>query len=322
MDRQSRARWADLLRLARDPLVQANRSLRWVIIVSNVLGTGLLGVGSALVSYAEDTKVLGVTLVGIGVFVVGVAQVLTALTVTTNSGVLVLAEGAVAAHDRARELLDALQERYARATEALERLALISAIGRAQRELVEEAVESPSTSVEKRDATMGYMLDLVLRDVRRLCGIDGDAYSFSIYIPNEAGDRLVPVVNRRPVRSQEQQANSVIDVSFGIIGYAFKKNREYVTGDTTRDQVFEARPERSDDHLRYRSVAAIPIALSADGTRPSGVLVASTDIKDRFVGGSVDYVEPLRVLASMLAIYLAVIQVSDPKENPNEPHER
>jgi hypothetical protein len=284
-----------------------SRVQRSLQVGSSIGGTAFVALGSAAVSYSPDTRIEGVVAVVLGLCL-SAAGVLLALGFTRiTPELLATSFGIVRERDVQAHRCSKLEARNAILLATLERLALLSSIAQLQRGLIEEAITKPPRSREERDAIIGDMLDLLLREKKALFGIANDGYSFAVYVASLGARELIPVVVRRPTRSHERGAmNAGVSVEFGITGHAFRKNREYVCFDTASDGVFEVRIDRSDDGERYRSIAAVPITL-AGAVRPMGVVVASSDVVGRFGGAPYDSIEPLRVLASHLALYFGVV---------------
>jgi GAF domain-containing protein len=123
---------------------------------------------------------------------------------------------------------------------------------------------------------------------------------------------------RRPVRAEEEAEHRSWEPGDGHVGLAFQTRRPIVASDTSDPEashLFDASPpkRRDDDRERYRSIASIPIRLQDE--TPVGVVVATSDIANRFTlrrnddNSARDAVEPLRSLASALAMLIRTTHI-------------
>ena len=224
-----------------------------------------------------------------------------------------LDEGAADAIRRANELADAVEERD-NAIGSLDRdfqwFTRLYAGAAALRDVVERVIASGPGTPDDQKRRLAAMLDVAVSDSAVLFGMDSDRWNFAIYLPNAAGD-LECAACRRPIRAEEEAAHRSWRPGEGHVGIAFQTQREIVAGDTSEPEaqaLFDA-PDglrRSDDRVRYRSIASIPIRLT--GEQPVGILVATSDVPQRFrlnqhdEDNARDTVEPLRVLANALAL--------------------
>ncbi|MEW6435767.1 MAG: GAF domain-containing protein [Pseudomonadota bacterium] len=235
-----------------------------------------------------------------------------------------LDEGAADAIKRANDLADIAEEResdIAALEGDFEWFTRIYATATAFREIVEGSVALPGTA-EDRGRRFAALLDILVAEKAVLFGMDADRWNFAIYLFDAKDGVLACVTCRRPIRAEEEAPHRSWKPGEGHIGIAFQTQREIVASDTAEPEaraLFDA-PEasrRDDDVSRYRSIASIPIRLA--GEAPIGVLAATSDIPGRFwlrqrdEEGARDPVEPLRILASALAL---IVRTADFKGAP------
>jgi hypothetical protein len=186
------------------------------------------------------------------------------------------------------------------------------------REMIEQVLTSGAGTEEEQRKRLGTMLDVLVSDKTVLFGMGDDRWNFAIYLYDKATNQLNCVACRRPVRAEEDAEHRSWTPGDGHVGLAFQTRRPIVASDTSDPEaspLFDASPtmRRDDDRERYRSIASIPIRLEDE--MPVGVVVATSDLPDRFSlrrndhTSARDAVEPLRSLASALAMLIQTSHV-------------
>lgn len=192
------------------------------------------------------------------------------------------------------------------------------ALSQFYRELIEAAFLQGSVTAEVQKSRRATMLDQLLADKRTLMDIGDERWNFAIYLYNPATGTLECDICRRLNRAEEEAEHRTWSPGEGHIGLAFQTKRRIIaanTSDPEASALFDA-PEskrRDTDRDLYKSIASIPISLNDE--QPVGVLVATTDVEGRFSAarnedGGRDSVEPLRQLASALALLERLHKVS------------
>ncbi len=223
--------------------------------------------------------------------------------------------------------LEAIQEADRRGGELaslaleFEWIARLNATSRALRDYLQSVLADGEALRQGPESHLRRMLDLVLAEKHVLFGVGDEQWNFAVYLHDPVGDVLTCRVCRRPLREEEEAAHRDWKPGEGHVGMAWQRGEELIASDSTDPQVepFFRAPGakfRNDDARRYRSIASVPIAMA--GARPLGVLVATSDRMGRFVPkavGSIDHVEPLRLLSSALAMMLHLAQLYEGKES-------
>lgn len=224
------------------------------------------------------------------------------------------------ASDLEREAQQYLDERDALLAErswqdALDkrRLALIDA-NKTMRETLEQALLVPEADVA---GTLEVMLDASLRFILESIGLEhSEAWAISVF--KIQGDRLVRIAAKRADRLGERAEARSWGRNEGFVGSAWHNNRDMVIEDGMEPQVALDYPvplhmRRDNDHVRYRSMAAIPVRLGPDST-VWGVVAASTDCAGRFRrepgNRQVQAVDTVRLIARMTALMAAAFERS------------
>ncbi|NBB71388.1 MAG: GAF domain-containing protein [Alphaproteobacteria bacterium] len=193
--------------------------------------------------------------------------------------------------------------------------ASLYSIARTGIELVEAA---PRAETIERDVAEGLayeLSELIVYQKGDLLGIGDEEWSVSIFIYEPRADELVPVVSRRRSVSQERAEHRRWPRDAGHCGRAFTTRNVLVCPDATdpsESQYFLAPMglRRQSDAELYRSFASVPI-LRGSGDA-IGVVVATSDRVGRFQrveteSGELDRIEPLRLLAGMVALLYAYV---------------
>ena len=178
-----------------------------------------------------------------------------------------------------------------------------------------------SPDKEQRRALAGLVLDSFCLFPNRLFGFLDEYWSLSVFVPTHEADgvdRLACYATRRSSRNDEQRTHRTWERGEGCAGLAWEAGEERVIPDIEAERTLRIRRpnQRPDDSSRHRSVAAVPIKVGADVV---GVLCASSSVANRFTRSSageppsldIDTVEPLRAIASHLAILFALTHLSD-----------
>jgi hypothetical protein len=247
---------------------------------------------------------------GVVIFAVLIVNLLLLLAETDSAAIL------AAAHDSEEKCsllgakiasLDALSNTQ---QEGLKWLSVLYSTSLALRDFVGPLVTRPLDAATKKQR-FDEMLDVVLSQKTDLFGIGDERFNFAIYLPDTEQKVLNCFSCRRRDRADEESAHRAWPVGHGHVAKSFLDGKELIASDV-KDVAIEAyfrAPAdlaRPDDSERYRSMAAVPIMIGA--AKPLGVLIATSDIPGRFrpkaIADSRDTVEPLRVLASTLAVVL------------------
>ena len=166
-------------------------------------------------------------------------------------------------------------------------------------------------------AQVGYLLDLLVQEKGTLFGIGDEKWAFNVYRWNADSERLEMLACRRWSRHSEEQPHRSWASGEGHAGLAFKQGTEQVCGDANEPSLnslitAQGSQYREYDPSVYVSFASLPIKLG-DQKAPLGVLVATSDRKNRFVteeaafsAGKRDTVEALRTVADTLATMIVV----------------
>lgn len=117
-------------------------------------------------------------------------------------------------------------------------------------------------------------------------GILAYTFTLSVYIYSKERDLLIPVWRKRSECHPSSGAGRSWGRGQGHVGKAFVDRKPIVTGDAGHPDVKQlcgapASLEAEYDQLAYRSFASVPI-LAATQESPYGVLVATSDVVDRF----------------------------------------
>ena len=230
-------------------------------------------------------------------------------------------EGAADAIRRANELANIVDERdeqiFALADD-FEYFTRLYATAAALKKLVEDVISLGAGSQDDQKRRFGAMLDVIVADKMVLFGIESDRWNFAIYIFSPKSSELHCVACRRPIRAEEEAPHRSWKPGEGHVGIAFQTQREIVASDTSEPEarsLFDAPNSNrlDDDRTRYRSIASVPIKLG--GGEPIGIVVATSDVPGRFHirhrdDAARDPVEPLRILASALAIIIKIADLS------------
>ena len=165
------------------------------------------------------------------------------------------------------------------------------------------------------------MLKISARDITALANFDGgEFWTLSIFLPQRSPDTgevifLKSISSLRSDRGEEQTEHRKWGVGEGVVGHCFQSGKEVIIediNDIERSHWLNIPDhlKKKNDNLRYISFAAEPILLTGSGGQePQGVVIATSDVADRFqiekTGAGSAEIEPIRLLAGMLASALA-----------------
>lgn len=188
-------------------------------------------------------------------------------------------------------------------------------------DVMRQAIDSALVAEGSSDLNveMVALLDLLVASKGTLFGMGDEQWNFSIYLWDADSATLVCRACRRPTKADEDGQHRDWCSGEGHVGKAFANKRAIIVSDALDPNVrgfFDAplakRPADEGDAHKYRSIAAIPIALAgvpAD-QEPLGVVVATSDQAGRFNprqdGTEDDAVKPIRHLGNTIATLLAV----------------
>ena len=166
------------------------------------------------------------------------------------------------------------------------------------------------------------LLDLLVASKGTLFGMGDEQWNFSIYLWDPESSLLVCKACRRPTKADEDGNHRSWRSGEGHVGKAFANKRSIIVSDALDPNVrgfFDAplakRAAQDDDATKYRSIAAIPIALAGTDkeAEPLGVVVATSDQAGRFRpredGTEDDAVRPIRHLGNTLATLLVLNKI-------------
>lgn len=163
---------------------------------------------------------------------------------------------------------------------------------------------------------MEQVLSIFAERRTALFGISDEYWNFSVYRYVSEEDGLVCIACRRDKKEDEDEEHRRWEPGEGHVGLSFSRATEIIFSDATKPElrpVLEAKGtnSRGYDSSRYVSLASMPI--STDGSRPLGVLIATSDKLGRFKNdnerGERDWesADTLREVASNLAIIFQLI---------------
>ena len=231
---------------------------------------------------------------------------------TVGALFLFIDEGASEVTARALDAIDEMKE----LNEGLDDLAIqfawmarLYSTARALRDYLQGVMADGVSLHSGRDGHIAQLVDLVLAEKQVLFSMGDEAWNFAVYLFDSEDQLLKCVLCRRPLRQEEETPHRSWRRGDGHVGIAYERNEELVAADMTNPEIepFFRAPGaqyKTDDSIRYRSIASIPIGMAA--AEPLGVLVATSDHGGRFIvdGAGIDNVEPLRLLSSTLAMML------------------
>jgi len=192
------------------------------------------------------------------------------------------------------------------------------------------ALTGPPSQDEMKSLS-GTILDIFCLFPNTLFGFDEEYWSLSVLGPELQSDgveRLVCMSTRRSSRRSEDGAHRAWEKHEGCAGLAWGQSKEIVIEDVLQGNWPEVlkineNNRRDRDHERHRSLASVPIIV---GSKVAGMVSATSSFPERFVNGraesedefELDSVEPLRAIASNLAILFALTHIGDSKSGAVE----
>lgn len=187
------------------------------------------------------------------------------------------------------------------------------------RELVEAAIIENCSSVEQASKFAKSILSVFVERRLSLFGIGDEHWNFGVYYYDQCKDRLVCIACRREKAEEEDQDHREWEPGNGHVGLAFARAAEIIFADASIPElrpVLEAQGEnkRESDANLYVSLASVPI--SSDGSKPLGVLIATSNEAGRFKSDQErtpddwENTDTLREVAASLAIILQMIHAS------------
>lgn len=215
---------------------------------------------------------------------------------------------------------DELRASLREADKYLDHLLARTSVNSQVRELIEEAIVQKCGTLDQAKAFAHSIISIFAERRHSLFGIADEFWNFGVYYYDNEQNKLDCIACRREDKEEEETDHRAWDPGNGHVGLAFQRSSEIIFSDATVPElqpVLEARGEnkRENDATRYVSLASIPI--TTDGTKPLGVLVATSDQAGRFKNDSErkpndwENVDTLREVAANLAIILQMIQSSN-----------
>lgn len=232
--------------------------------------------------------------------------------------VLMVAEEAVQNSQAQDRILNDLKDQQAR-------FVLASQIRVTLMETLEGMLEQPLERDERFKNLANFTVNLLAGRAIECLGLESDKWTLTIFLFNEAENRLVPVATRRQDRLEELRTPRSWAAGTGHVGRAFETGNPLILADTgtPEAQQFFAAPEglrKADDIVKYRSIASLPIRVGQ--RRPIGVLVATSNKAARFkpetaIRSSIE-IDLLHAAADMLALggeaYIDYVHASESGE--------
>ena len=304
---------AQSLASAIDYLRKAGRTIRLLKVFGSVIGAGLVAgstwVGSQKFDQAAAIET-GMLVVGL-VLTVFSALALVCLDETTPE----LIRENLEIIEENTNLNNDLEQAYAYQDHLLARTTVNSQV----RELVEAAVIDGCDDLVAVGRFAKSILSIFVERRLSLFGIGDEFWNFGVYFFDEQANRLVCIACKREAKEEEDKHHRSWEPGNGHVGLAFSRASEIIFADATVPElrpVLEAQGEnkRDDDARRYVSLASIPI--SSDGTKPLGVLIATSNKAGRFKSDQErtpddwENTDILREVAASLAIFFQMIHAS------------
>lgn len=157
----------------------------------------------------------------------------------------------------------------------------------------------------------------------------GEHWTISVYLfrktDQDHDHRLHCVSTLRADRAREQKRYRSWGLGEGVVGYAFQARKEIIVEDARDLSVagwilIPERLKQEDDFHYYVSMVGVPIQVD-HSDEPIGVVMATSDRAKRFAidemdGRGTDEIEPLRLLADMVALMSLRPYVSQPQITP------
>ena len=296
-----------------DYLRKAGRLIRLLKILGTVVGAALIAfsplVGSQEFEQADAIET-GMLVVGI---LLSAFSALALIFVDQTTPELILENLEVLKENE--KLNSYLDEAYAYQDHLLARTTVNSQV----RELVESAVIDGCDDLEAVGGFARSILSVFVERRLSLFGIGDEYWNFGVYFFDESQKRLVCIACRRETKEEEDRPHRSWEPGNGHVGLAFSRASEIIFADATVPElrpVLEAQGDnkRDDDAERYVSLASIPI--STDGTKPLGVLIATSNKAGRFKSDQErsaddwENTDSLREVAASLAIIFQMIHAS------------
>jgi hypothetical protein len=138
-----------------------------------------------------------------------------------------------------------------------------------------------------------------------------ERWTFGVYLYSKKRDELVPLWREKSRNHPSDGRGRAWGRGQGHVGKAFVDRKVIVTGDAAHPDVVQlcgapANLERGYDREVYRSFASVPIGPIDGDSEPYGVLVGTSDRKDRF---DADAALLLMHYADSIAVMIALGQV-------------
>ena len=179
----------------------------------------------------------------------------------------------------------------------------------ALRTMTAEYIRKGINSVEDLQEAIGEMLAPLYLNGGEVLGIGAsEKWTFGVFLYSRKLDELVPLWREKSRNHPSKGAPRSWGRGQGHVGKSFVDRKPIVTGDGTHPDVIQlcgapAGRERPYDLDVYRSFASIPVGPSSADGMPYGVLVGTSDKKDRFDQDSaillMHYADSLGVLLSL-----------------------
>jgi hypothetical protein len=295
---------------ALDYLRKSGRVIKAAKIIGTVIGAGLLAshswVGEQTFASAEEVSVV---MLWVGIVLTLFGSLFLVFVDTTTADILAENLKLARQHEDDESKFE-FYEYYI--DHALARVSLSSYL----REIVEDGVTSGKLDVDGLKKYSDAILGLIVERKSSLFGIEDEKWNFAVYRFDEQSKMLDCLACRRAEELPDGHNHRSWASGEGHVGLSFSRRNELIFSDATRPDlrpVIGAKGTnfRDYDERSYRSLASMPI--SADGDKPLGILIATSDKIGRYKDESEreedewEREDALRETAAFLAILFKLV---------------
>lgn len=185
-------------------------------------------------------------------------------------------------------------------------LYIVNLYSEASLEIVRQTLHQKEDVRNDYTETVTKVMEFVIGEKETFFTIedDNELWNFSVYLQDGEDGLLKPVWRKRSPKHPSQGMGREFDQGQGHVGKAFADEQVKITADSSEQESMLSLPE----HLRqeydgetYISYVSVPIMSPRDQRKPYGVIVATSDIPNRFEESNSVI---LQNTASILGIYL------------------